>query len=248
MISSNPTTSRFLRLELAWDRAAGKRILHFLHLPKTGGTAVTAALEAHVRCARYRVILHGHGFRLQDVPVGEKAFFFLRDPIARFVSGFHSRQREGRPRYDRPWSSGEARAFRRFASPNDLAMGIFADDLETRSAAIEAMHVIQHVNAPYRRWLGDEEFLRSRAADIWFVGRQETLDRDFQWVRRALSLPEGVRLPQDEVRAHRSPGGLDTSLSSQAAENLRAWYAADYRMLEICAEFQREARTAELVV
>jgi hypothetical protein len=234
MNPARPANSTLQRLHLAWDRAAGKRFLHFLHIPKTGGTAVTAALEAHVRCAGYRLILHGHGFRLQDVPRGEKAFFFLRDPITRFVSGFHSRQREGRPRYERPWSPGEARAFRRFATPNELASGLFAPDLETRGAAIEAMHVIQHVNSGYGRWLGDEEYLQSRAADVWFVGRQEELDEDFQRVRAALSLPDEVTLPRDDVGAHRSPTGLDTDLSSAAVDNLRAWYAADYRVLEIC--------------
>jgi hypothetical protein len=234
-MTSAPSTNPALhRLQVAWDRATGKRFLHFLHLPKTGGTAVTEALEPHVRGVGYRLILHGHGFRLQDVPRGEKAFFFLRDPITRFVSGFHSRQREGRPRYERPWSPGEARAFGRFTTPDALATALTAADLEVRGAAIEAMHVIQHVNAQYRRWLGDEEYLRSRAADIWFVGRQESLDRDFAWVRRALSLPDGAMLPQDDVRAHRSPGGLDTELSPIAVDNLRAWYASDYRVLEIC--------------
>jgi hypothetical protein len=234
MTPATSANSAFHRIQLAWDRAAGKRFLHFLHLPKTGGTAVTAALEPHVRGAGYRLILHGHGFRLQDVPRGEKAFFFLRDPITRFVSGFHSRQREGRPRYERPWSAGEARAFRRFATPDALATALTADDLEVRGAAIEAMHVIQHVNARYGRWLGDEEYLRSRAADVWFVGRQESLDEDFEWVRAALSLPREVALPRDDVGAHRSPAGLDTGLGSTATDNLRAWYAADYRVLEIC--------------
>jgi hypothetical protein len=234
MTPAMPANSSFRRLQRAWDRAAGRRFVHFLHLPKTGGTAVTAALEPYLRGADYRLILHGHGFRLQDVPKGERTFFFLRDPITRFVSGFHSRQREGRPRYERPWSSGEARAFRRFATPDALATALTADDLDTRGAAIEAMHVIQHVNALYSRWLGDEEYLLSRATDIWFVGRQERLDEDFARVRVALSLPDGVVLPGDDVGAHRSPAGLDTGLSGTAADNLRAWYASDYRVLEIC--------------
>ena len=37
------------------------------------------------------VHLHRHAVRLRDVPVGEKFFFFVRDPVSRFVSGFHSR-------------------------------------------------------------------------------------------------------------------------------------------------------------
>ena len=75
----------------------GKQGVHFLHIRKTGGTAVKHALKSHLRTRRYLIFLHKHNVKLKDVPVGDKVFFFLRDPVSRFVSGFYSKQRRGRP-------------------------------------------------------------------------------------------------------------------------------------------------------
>ena len=71
-----------------------ERPLHFLHIGKTGGTAVKHALKPVA--AAGHLMLHGHDVRLHDVAPGEQVFFFLRDPLSCFVSAFYSRQREGR--------------------------------------------------------------------------------------------------------------------------------------------------------
>ncbi len=69
--------------------------IHFIHIGKTGGTAVKYALQdynATVLGCRYEIILHNHNFKLKDIPIGEKFFFFVREPIDRFISGFYSRK------------------------------------------------------------------------------------------------------------------------------------------------------------
>ncbi len=71
--------------------------IHFLHIGKTGGTAVKYALSSYSKNEKYEIILHGHETKLKDIPNGEKFFFFLRNPITRFTSGFYSRKRQGRP-------------------------------------------------------------------------------------------------------------------------------------------------------
>lgn len=76
--------------------------LHFVHVGKTGGTAIKQALLSHRLAYRHernahklpagpygRIHLHKHRFRLGDVPPGDFVFFCVRDPIARFVSGFY---------------------------------------------------------------------------------------------------------------------------------------------------------------
>jgi hypothetical protein len=219
------------------DQLRGKGALHFLHIGKTGGSAVKSALGGKVS-SRYRLHLHGHGHLLTDVPRGKKCFFFVRDPLRRFVSGFYSRQRQGLPRYLVPWSPGEEEAFRRFASPNKLAVALSSGDVETRSAALAAMNSIQHVRDPYGRWFIDTEYLESRLSDILFVGSQERLDDDFNCLKELVRLPGDCRLPQDDLGAHRSPRGLDTHLDDSAKANLLAWYADDYRLLSIlCGRF-----------
>src|SRR5689334_1107802 len=84
--------------------------VHLLHVGKTGGTAVKHAL-AGVVTEQFRIVAHSHDITIRDVPIGEHVVFFVRDPISRFVSGFYSRQRQGRPRYDVPWSPNESIAF-----------------------------------------------------------------------------------------------------------------------------------------
>ena len=88
-------------------RLRGRRVLHFLHIGKTGGTAAKSALRGHENSGDYEIILHEHDFQLKDVPLGEKVVFFVRDPISRFVSGFYGRQRQDLPRHDAPGFRGK---------------------------------------------------------------------------------------------------------------------------------------------
>jgi hypothetical protein len=148
------------------------------------------------------------------------------------VSAFYSRQRQGRPLTYHPWTEAEERAFTRFAAPGDLARALAAGD----PAASDAMRSIRHVREPYSKWLVDEAYLRSRLGDVLFVGSQEHLDEDFARLKELLGLPGRVRLPKDDVKAHRNPRGLDYSLDHEAAGSVRTWYAADYALLGVLAE------------
>ena len=58
-------------------RSSRKQTAHFLHVGKTGGTAVKEALRNHLDSGRYTIKLHRHKTTLADVPKGEKVFFFL---------------------------------------------------------------------------------------------------------------------------------------------------------------------------
>lgn len=199
--------------------------LHLLHIGKTGGTAVREALGK-------RVVVHGHDDVLADVPVGERCIFFVRDPVTRFASAFYSRQRQGRPLTYYPWTEGEERAFTAFAGPADLARALAAGD----PAARDAMTEIRHIREPLSKWLVDEAYLRSRLDDVCFVGSQEHLDSDFEQLKAMLGLPARVRLPADEVKAHRNPRGLDYSLDADGVRGVREWYAGDYALLRVLAE------------
>ena len=91
------------------------QVIHFLHIGKSGGTAIKHALNdaKHVESG-LSFVLHPHSTRLSDIPVGDKVLFTLRDPLSRFCSGFYSRLRKGQPRYNFEWSEGESRAFSKF--------------------------------------------------------------------------------------------------------------------------------------
>jgi hypothetical protein len=217
-----------------------KPVVNVLHIGKTGGSAVKFAL-AHddriigdVVTERCLIRLHGHETALRHVPRGERVVFFLRDPVTRFVSGFHSRLRRGEPRHHFPWSADEAVAFERFHTPNELASALTSEDHGTREAAVAAMHAIVHVRSSYWDWFTNERYFLRRLPDILFVGFQESLVADFEALKAKLALPDATRLPTDEIAAHATPDDVDRELDATAVRNLRDWYARDYEFVALC--------------
>jgi hypothetical protein len=211
------------------------KVVHFLHIGKTGGTAIKHALKTTTD-ASIALHLHNHDTKLSDVPRGEQVFFFVRDPIRRFVSGFYSRQRQGQPRYFVPWSTDERDSFENFVTPNDLAEALSAADRHTRQKAARAMQSIGHVRDSYWKWFENEPYFRSRLDDIFFIGFQESFAEDFRILKSLLPLPESAALPDDDSLAHRNPTGLDTTLTARARGNLAEWYEADYAFVTLCRE------------
>ena len=223
---------RFMRVLNRLKKADPRRV-HFLHIGKTGGTAIRESLELLDASQDYELVFHSHGTSIADVPIGEKVIFFLRDPISRFVSGFYSRKRKGEPRHHSEWSKVERRVFESFETPNNLAKALIDSGSSMHSVALEAMKHIRHL-WHYNEWLVSIEYLESRASDIMFVGFQESLDRDFVKLKTTLNLSDEISLPTDEVGAHRSPPGLDKSLDEEARLNLRIWYEDDYKLYAFC--------------
>ena len=218
----------------AIDKLRGKQVVHFLHIGKTGGTAVKHALKAHLNTKKYIIKLHPHAVKLRDVPKGEKVIFIVRDPISRFVSGFYSRKRQGRPRYYSPWSPDEETAFKQFSTPNALSKALASENKEMRNAAVKAMKNIKHVNASCWDWFESEAYFLSRISDVLFIGFQERLYDDFEILKEKLGLPETVKLPKGDDEAHRNPRDLDMNLVKETITNLKEWYARDYEFVKLC--------------
>jgi hypothetical protein len=145
--------------------------LHFLHIGKTGGSAVRYALEPIAD--RFDIVLHEHSTTLKDVPDHERAFFVVRDPISRFVSGFNSRLRRGRPKNNARWSLGEFLAFSYFKTPNALAEALSSSNGRERRRAEKAMSRIGHVNTRLSTWLGSRDYLLSRRQSLAYVAFDE---------------------------------------------------------------------------
>ncbi len=220
-------------------RIQNKTIVHFLHIGKSGGTAVKAALgnkDKPLKCNDYYIFSHPHNYTLMHTCKGEKVFFFVRDPIDRFISGFYSRQRKGRPRIYREWSKGEKIAFEHFGTPNELGMALSSENTDRKQQAIDAMKSIYHVKSSYWDWFKNPDYLLSRLDDIAFVGTQKNLNDDFLRLKKTFNLPESIKLPQDNVNTHKNPDNLDKRLDSQAIANLKKWYADDYMFLDHLAD------------
>jgi hypothetical protein len=204
---------------------------HFLHIGKTGGTAVKVAIRQAQSSSNYRVELRKHEIRLAAVPDDDYFFFCVRDPVSRYLSGFLSRQREGQPRYRIPWREDEAAAFGHFQSPDTLAVSLTAGGTEQEDAEA-AMRAIRHVRDSYWDWFRDPDYFRSRADHILWVGHQEALE--LSPLAATLGF-ENLQLPTDPWEANRGPQAKP-ELSDLARANLRNWYARDYEFLDLCAE------------
>jgi hypothetical protein len=218
---------RFLHIQ------RGNPPVHFMHIGKTGGTALKHALNKNRLTPNHTIFFHPHKTKLSNLPPGELFFFFLRDPVSRFVSGFYSRKRRGQPAYHAPWSSAEACAFARFKTPNELAEALNTGVAAQRDAE-KAMSAIYHLRHPYLYWFHSIDYFLSRQEDIFFIGFQETLVEDFSRLKAKLQLPEQVQLPTTSRFMHRNPAHFDRRLSDRAVGNLRQWYADDYRLLDLC--------------
>jgi len=227
------------------ERLQNKQRVHFLHIGKTGGTAVRHALREHPSTRRFIILLHPHEVKLRDVPVGEGVIFFVRDPITRFVSAFYSRQRQGQPRYFSPWVPAEKEAFEHFATPNQLAVALGSSDDAERARAEKAMRNISVVKDSYWTWFESAEYFESRLADIFFVGFQERLTDDFEAVKEQLGLPADMKLPADDVQAHRNPAHLDRKLDDRAVSNLNEWYKDDFKFIRLCESLIEHRRSAD---
>lgn len=224
------------RLLLKLYRLQGKRVIHVLHIGKTGGNVIKEALQGNRNCGRWRIELHGHNFKLQDVPDGDAVVIALRDPISRFISGFYHRQKEGRPKYYFPWTDEERKAFSVFSSPNELALALSSEDQERRREAIHGMESIEHVRTSFWDWLHSEEYFNSRIHNILLIGFQESLDEDFEKLKALIGLPETISLSVNKVKANISPVKDDKELDQEAIRNLKEWYASDIAFYRRCLE------------
>lgn len=223
-------------LPLAAAVSPGQTV-HFLHIAKTGGTAIKAALQpsrhlGKVSSPTHTLFLRDHTVHLSGIPVGQKVIFGVRDPAKRFVSGFFSRLRGGKKGHNTK-DAAERAVFSEFTTPRDLARDLYSEDEARRHAARRAINTIVHTRVRLADWLGSPQELESRKDDILYVYQQETLDDDFRKMKDVLGLP-AAQLPADDVTAHRLKGNWDTALDDLALENIRRWYQSDYDIIAAC--------------
>jgi len=170
---------------------------------------------------------------LRDAKRGEKVFFFVRDPIDRFVSGFYSRKRKGMPRIYNEWSGNEREAFNNFKTPNELGLALSNKNRKVREQAIKAMQSIGHVNTSYWDWFKNRAYFMDRMGDILLVGEQRKLGENFLKLKELLGLPEALALPKDRTNTHKNPENVDKNISPKARKNLEKYYSKDYEFLAL---------------
>lgn len=219
-------------------RRADRPAVHLLHVGKTGGTNLKKLLrsEGISRTADgRRIVLNGHRVSMAEVLAqnpSNEVFFFLRDPVTRFVSGFNSRLRQGAPAHSVPWNGQEQAAFSYFATPNDLAETLSSPDPMLADRALFAIESITHTKMHFARWFRDVAYLDSRLDRVLFIGLLETYDQD---VSQLLGLLGHGDRSTPATHAHQAPDGSSVALSPSGERNIRSWYADDIALYEWAA-------------
>ncbi len=215
-----------------------RKKVHFLHIGKTGGTAVKYVLKQYPKTEEFVIHCHNHKTTLKDIPKGEFVIFCFRDPISRFISGFYSRKRKGQPRIYVEWSDLQRKVFESFETPNDLANAYMDGESVFHDLSVQALTEVRHFEH-YSHWLGNMEYFKSRLDDILFVGHQESLNKDFIKLKECLGLPEKAALPTNDIVAHINPKNVDKRISEEGLVALADWYSEDYDLISFAKNIHR---------
>jgi len=182
----------------------------FIHVPKAAGLSVAESLFGNYAAGhiRLQVVLSLYGARRLD---GMFKFAFVRDPETRLVSAFRFLRAGGINAADRAFGEGR---LARFADLDDFVRhGLRTSDV------LRQVHF-----QPQTHFLRDP---RTGEVGVDFIGRFETLDRDFETVCRRLGLERDLAW-RNPTRSDRDRG---TSLDDESRAIIREVYAEDYRKL-----------------
>lgn len=222
-----------LRIALRGLNVVPRHRISFLHIGKTAGTQIAdmaAAVNAQSRSVK--IIPRPHTFALRDLPADQSYFFSIRSPVARFKSGFYSRKRCGRPRYDIPWNVYERSAYEAFEHANDLAEALF-EESDRGLAAVAAMKSLQHAAMDQIDWFaGTGAFLQIRPPIM--IVRQEKFATDMGVFLRRIGHEGEETLLTKEERVHANDYSNVPDLSDRAVENLLLWYRQDIEFYRMC--------------
>jgi hypothetical protein len=220
--------------------------VHFLHIGKNAGTQLRHLFELINARGNANLVLRreAHSVTLADLPADARYFFSLRDPIARFRSGFYSRKRKGQPRYHIEWTPHEAHAFDHFEHANDLAETLFAES-ERGMAATAAMRSISHLAMNQVDWFPQSGFLLRNRPPVWIL-RTERFEADLRILLDRLGITAEVAVADDAATRHSNDYSDVPKLSELARENLRQWYAQDFAFCAMCHDWldRETGRTA----
>ena len=215
-----------------------------LHIGKNGGTAANAVIKANNKLGVGEFVnCYKHKVGLQDVAddnMCERLMFFIREPVARYISAFNSRLRMGYPRHHGEWSPREEIAFEHFKTPNQLAEALSSEDPKRRQLAHDAMIGIRHLRRAYEHYLGSVELLEQEKDRIYFIAQTETFGPDFDLMRKLIGVSPDLELPTDDYGAHRTPEGFEKTVSELGRKNVQDYYKTDYAIYNWCVKRREE--------
>ena len=215
-----------------------------VHVGKTGGTSLRLLIK-ELRSAGFKLPLNKlrhrvtAGQALEEQP-GLQLGFVYRDPAARFVSGFNSRLRNGRPTHNSLWTPAEAAAFSWFADANSLAEALYAEDPRLQSAAHFAMDNIRHLARGYAFYFQSPAYFRSLQEQIYCLCELSELNARAAEFFAPFGVPEEAVLSR--VKQSHSAPSAPHPLSPLALENLRRFWDMEYQLYDCFRETDAKRR------
>jgi hypothetical protein len=209
----------------------------FLHIGKTGGTALRSVIEGAEGKQKPALLMHRHTLEMVlEARPEARVGFFIRDPLARFVSGFLSRQRKGQPRYFSEWKPKEAKIFAAYDSVDALGHGLAAQE----PLAEAALRAVTHLRRGLAFHLHGCDYLERVRGNLDFIGRLECFEEDVDRLKQLYGIPAGQALPCDDLGAHRNPDPQSTVMAPAARDAIMARLDEEYRIYEWCLHARAE--------
>ena len=210
-----------------------KHKLNYLHIGKTAGTEINRYIKKlnDMDC-KFNIIKQTHLIKLKDLPLREEYFFSIRNPIARFRSGFYSRLRKGLPKRNVEWDLNEKIAFNEFQTANDLAESIFEPG-PLGNNAFAAMRSIGHVCANQVDWFYRFGYFLQTAPPFIII-RQENFNEDIKLFQLKLGIKSPFLLDKVQIDSHINIYPENSYLSAKAILNLERWYSQDCEFYKLC--------------
>ena len=153
--------------EVPFYRLMGKKIVHFIHIPKTGGTSLKIAFMSFGRKTKsHYICLHGHGYRISDIPRKDMGIVIVRDEADRLQSAYRQRK----------WKAENYGKIKR------TLIGITPlDDIEIANGYTSA-------------YIPQEWYFSGGEDRIVYRMNTEALDEQFPILKQCLGIPPWVKL------------------------------------------------------
>lgn len=212
-------------------------MLHFLHIPRTGGIARWHALQPAINAGHAVAYGWNHEATLADVKPEDTPVVFLRDPVARFVSAYDQldgqnmafvrRREDGKREVTIDYTMGNSVLV--VEAMADAALIPFYETWPTAEAFawdIEDAYpvaTLQNVAFMYQTTWVDAE----RPDTIW--ARTETMDEEFPRICDEHGVPH-LALP-DAQDIERRNNASRSVLSRKAMQRVRDWYERDEALI-----------------